>query len=483
MNKHLDPIKADIAQAIKDAHSPAIIKSIKTAVSNSVKTNPAIEAEFTQFGKDRVSAAVDKALGHLADRAVMANPTPSTSGSHAKLVHGILLGAIEEKAQGSRSVVKGVVFNPVDRQVYYIDPKYIALEDAVADQQLDAETKVFSTTTDALSEAGWKLVATDDNITNPEGFIDCWEAPGSTSKYKIFINVMQLVQGELQRKGFFLGVQIESAEYTRKLLTKLKEVGVSTMDQGGISDLRGSWRNVIENIPIQLSITSLIRLEDFLFKFDLTDIADCGKILRYYAYDMATNNHTGVSVKSITMNTALFTTVDQLREDGLKKETAENVAPELEGHRVNFEAYKTKLVSFLCEHGFEVVQAAGGNFVFYDNALYKALIDHILSPALVIKKDEPRRISYYQHKIFLGYMALPPFFIDINDEMVMPADSYTSYLNTSKGMGKLNSPESGLQNRSQDAWIALEAAMINIAKNRGDFSPRDIIWLLSIALE
>ena len=477
MSNYLEPIKAEIAQAIKDAHSPATIKAIKTACGKTI--------DFTQFGKDKVSAAVNKVLGHLENRAVMANPDPNDPNSSNKLIYGILLGATEEtpasqpgtSGSGGKKIIKGVVYNPSNRQVHYVDPQYITLEDTVK------ETTVFMTISDTLSEAGWKLVASDDKLSNPNGFIDCWEAPGSTNTYKIFLNVMQLVQGNLQRKAFFLGVQMESIEYTKKLLGKLHEVGISTMDQGAVADLRGDWRGVLRNIPVQLSVTPLIRLEDFLFKFDLTDIADCSKILRFYAYDMTTNNFTGVSVKSITTNTALFTTVDELRDQGLKKETAENVVPQFEEHRVNFEAYKTKLISFLCEHGFKIIQVAGGNFVFYDNDLYNALIDHILTPALTIKTNEPKRVSFYQHKIFLGYMALPPFFIDINDEMIMPADSYTAYLNTSKGMGKLNSPESSLQSRSQDAWISLEAAMTAIAQNRTEFTPRDIILLLNMALE
>tara|TARA_R110000868_G_scaffold195048_2_gene440710 strand:+ start:2822 stop:4195 length:1374 start_codon:yes stop_codon:yes gene_type:complete len=457
MNGSLDKIKTDIAQATKDGHASSVIKIVKASY---------LGMDFTEFGKpDKIPAIIDRELGHLANKAVMAKARAPQTGV-SKIVHGILIGAIGTTV----SEIHGVIYSPSDKLIYSAPPDNIFLEESVT------EGESFITIIEHLITLGYDIEASDIITSSITGRIECLLVPGSTTKYKIYINLLEIEHDTVPKKYFFLGTQIQSSSYTLDILSLLHKIGISTPKNT-------SWTNILQSLPAQIAITPLIRLEDFLQKFELTDIADCGKILKFYAYDMAINNFTGVAVNSITTASNLFTSVDELRQAyGHKKEKAEEILAKQEAERVNFEAYKTKFVSFLCNAGYTIVSARNGHFVFYDNPVYNTIIDSVLNPALHIKSTDKKRVSFYQHKIHLGYMALPPFFIDVDNMVLLPADSYTNYLNVSQGLGKMGSPESAVNIRGQNEWASFEGAIETIAQTKG-LSPSDISLLLNLALK
>ena len=453
MSQMQDLLKAGVQKALQDGHAPAMIKTIKSG--------PYSKEEFTNFAKaGKIPAVVEKTFGKLKNKGVNYRNQQGQTGQ------GVVIGAIGDTVD----TVMAVVYDPDKKAYEYVSSGSLSLSDAVGGQD------IVYTVTEYLMLQGYDNVASDV-LTGPnlQGRVECFLIPGSTPNYKIYLNLLEIHNSMgVADIHFYIGTQIITEAETKIILNSLQRLGIENRDQAAL--------RLIQNIPAQVSITPLIRLSHFLQKLEIEDLGDCSKILKFYAYDMHMNNLTEASVTSITSSAIIKSTVEDLRASiGMKKAEAEATVAKSEEHWVDFEIYKQKLVSLICNNGFEVITARNGTFVFYDNSVYRALLKSVFEPALVLKAEENNRVSAYQHKMLLGYMAIPPVFVDLDDNVLLPIDGYTTYRTTAQSMGKFESPVERVHRRNQNEWASFVGAMKFLSTSKG-YSPDDIAILLNLAL-
>lgn len=468
-----DELNKKTQQAIADAHDPALIQVAKKfSINNGLPI-------FHIFGKDKPPVLVARNFKGLENKPVSFLKRTSqviTSGAAATPKktdpspwnYGILIGATGT----DQTDLVGIIYSPDDKSLYTDQVKNITLEAGIPTTAMTMKPIV-----DFLLANGYVLKAKKIlPKPNDTAYFGTFLIPYQGSRYKFYFNIMEIER--TPRRYFSLGVEISSEEETSSTLSIIRQVNSSLKNiLPAIPELEG----LFPYLPKQIAITPLIPLDKFLQKYNIEDVIDCGKIIKFYAYDMAINNFTNYNVHSITSEASLFPSIQGLKEKMGSKGEAEETYEKGVQEKVNFEAYKGKLTNFICNQGFNAVNLKGANFVFYDNPVYKAIIKTVLEPSMTMAKQKSERASFYQHKIILGRLCAPPFFIDVDDRVLLPADAYMDYLSMTKIMGKPGAPEDPSQIRNQNEWLSFAGALEEMSGKK-NWDPNSAAILLNLAL-
>ena len=453
---------ADMKAQIADAHS----KASKDIILRHVKQ---YNLDFTDFdSKKSAPAIIERLLGKYKNRIVSGE---EMGGINYR--YGVLVGALGT----TKNDIIGVLYNPLNRDVYIVSPITIKVEDAL-------DKSIINDVYELLLTQGYKSIAAESvTLAGVSSYCETLLIPGSTSKYQVFLNFIESENVNTKQSNcyFFIGVQLKSSTYTQQILRDLQYCGLTDgtlvfRNERHIDDLK----NLINRLPAQISITPLISMSTFLNKFHYDDLLDGNKIMKYYAFDMLFNNYTGLPVSSVTTKGKLFSTIEHLRDALSKSQAAEAFAAE-NAARVDFEFYKTKLLNFICAQGFEIVNANGIVLVFFDNEIYNAIVNSVLRPTSIQAGREPGQRQFLIHKLILSYMCIPPFFIDLDQFILLPADSYSNYLKISSAMGSPGKAEEMVHERNQREWAHLNAALERMGQYK-DLSPEAISIIINLAL-
>jgi hypothetical protein len=458
MSSFSDTLKADIKARVQKAYQQATI----TAAKNRFLWD---NGPCLIFGQDKIPAALQRRIVGYENK-IVTLPRRLVGGTHIDTPVGVVIGVAGDK----NNILAVIALD--DGSVEVSSLENINIEDIATGSAFEMVGEILLTAKyqEVISTPTFGQETIHGTIYEYiTKRLESYEIPGSTSKYKFYFNLVQKEQDNRYRNYFFLGVQIRDSDYTDKTIDLLKQI--NTSGQISVSDYYG--------LPSQIGITPLIDLAEFLKKFDITEITNCKTIMRYYGLDMVSSNYAGMTVKSITTRSNLFLSLADL-EALYNKSEAKAAYEKQTNIKMTFELMKTRLMNFICSHKFTPINIRGASFIFYDNEVYDLFIEKILPAALSLARRHQEQVARYETRMILSQMLIPPFFIDLDDWVLLPADAYNGHGDIMKYMGEEGKPTKPSQIRNQDTFIIICGVLERLAQK--PYSANKLLLSIQLAL-